>query len=275
MTRLADLIAAGQGQYGGDLPRSAVVDAVNADGTVDLQYLGGTALSVPIISTYTPVAGDTVQIMRRGPASLIVLGALKATATGGSGTVTSDLAMPWNVQAVPTVISGGGSSGTLTIRPVSSGSHRSADGWGSPLRDELRQGAYSSSTRYGYYSGAWFYGTGAFADLKGRTVTRIQLTIRRATGSGVYAAEPIYVWTTKNAVRPSGAPYFVSKVGEYRLAVGDTGTFTLPDWVGQRLANGTALGLGIRYSGTSDYLAVVGRGAYVDSGRLLIDWRED
>lgn len=273
MTRLADLIAQGQSQYGGDLPRSAVVDAVNTDGTVDLLYLGGTALNVPVISTYNPVAGDTVQIIRRGPASLVVLGALRSTTVGAAGTVSSDFAFPYNVEAVPTAVSGSPSSGTFTIRPTTSGSYRTADGWGG--RNELAQGAYFTSTRYGYYQGAWFYGSGAFDGLRGRTVTRIRLTMRRKTGSGIFAAEPIYVFTTKNATKPSGPPYYLNEVGSYKLAVGDTGTFDLPLWVGRSMSTGHVKGLGIRNNSTANYLKLFGESEYADSGMLQISWRED
>jgi hypothetical protein len=114
-----------------DIPRSGVIVGVNTDGTVDLGYLGGLCLNVPVVSTYTPSTGDVVQVMRRGPSSLIVIGATRTTNVAG-GSVSADFVISYNVDAVPAVITGGGtagSSGTLTVRPAVAGSYRRTDGW--------------------------------------------------------------------------------------------------------------------------------------------------
>lgn len=271
MTRLADILAQATKDYGDNLPNTAVVDTLNADGTVDLRYLGGIARSVGVVATYAPVSGDVVQIIRRGPSSLIVIGPIRTVNTVANSAVATDLIIAYNVQPVPTSVT---SSGTYTYTPSSSGSYRTADKWGSPVRDELRQGAYFSSTQFGYYQGAWFYGTNAFTNLRGLTVTSATLTMRRKTGSGVFAAEPIYVYTTKNPTRPTGAPFYVKYVGAYSLAVGDSAVFNIPTWVATGLASGAYHGLGIKYNGTADYLAVDGIGAYNLSGRLQVGWTE-
>lgn len=263
MIDLADIISSTTGE----LPRSAVVDNINNDGTVDLFYMGGQVYNVPVLSTYQPVSGDVVQIMRRGN-SLIILGVLRATNNLASSTVQTDFSIVYNVAGTTTTQAG--SSGTFTFSATSSGSYRTADRWGD--RNELRQGAYFSSTRFGYYQGEWWYGS--FADLRGRDITRVRITMRRRSGSGVFSAEPISLWTTKNATKPSGAPYYVKKIGTYKLAVGDTGTFDLPTWVGEHLRSGAARGLGIRDNSTANYLALDGTATYAQSGQLLIGWRD-
>lgn len=274
MTKLADILAEATSQYGNDVPRSAIIQAVNVDGTVDLSYLGGTALNVPVVSTYTPTSGDVVQVLRRGPASLIVLGAMR-TANPGGGTVASDLVMLWNVDAVPGAITGGGtigSSGVLTVMPYTAGSYRRVDGWGTPT---IRQGAYFSSVQLGYYQGAWFYGNNAFTQLKGRTVTRVRIYLSRRTGSGVFGAEPIYLYSHKNATKPSGAPYYLSRLASPRLAVGASVVYDLPISFGEQLRSGYAKGVGIKNNSTADYLALESTSEYANSGRLDISWRED
>lgn len=266
MIDLSDLISEALNS-GADLPQSAVIDSVNADGTVDLQYLGGLALSVPVVGSYTPSSGDVVQVMRRGPSSLLVLGPVRVT-NATSTKVRTDLTVVYNVGPVPSAESD--TKGTYTIYASNSGAYRSADGWGS--RNDVLQGAYTP--RYGYYRGCWFYGATAFDKLKGRTVKRIRISLKRKIGSGVYAAEPISIWTHKNATKPKGAPYLVSKIATVRLAVEDSGTFDLPVSAGQALANGSVKGFAIRDDSTGNYLALYGENAWKDSGKLTIDWED-
>lgn len=257
-----------------DVPRSGVIYGVNTDGTVDLSYLGGICLNVPVISTYTPSTGDVVQVMRRGPSSLIVIGSFRTTNTAG-GTVASDFVISYNVDAVPSTITGGGtagSSGTLTVRPYTAGSYRRTDGWS---RTDVRQGVYYTSTQLGYYHGAWFYGTNAFSQLKGRTITSVKIYMKRDQ-SGNYASLPIYLYGHKNATKPSGDVYFIGqKLGSAKLGWPGSGVFSLPISVGQQLASGYIKGLGLLYSGTGNYLTLSSLATYTDSGRLDIGWRED
>jgi hypothetical protein len=258
-----------------DAPRSGIIAGVNTDGTVDLSYLGGIVTNVPVVSTYTPTSGDVVQIMRRGTASLLVLGAVRTSNTGG-GTVSADFVVSYNVDAVPSAITGGGtagSTGVLSVIPYTAGSYRRTDGW---AKSDVRQGVYYSSTQLGYYHGAWFYGVNAFSQLKGRTITRVRIYLSRDSSGGVFAAEPIHIYRHKNATKPSGDVYFFgSQVSAPKLAVSSSGIFDLPISVGQELASGYAKGLGLLHNGTSDYLILNGLSSYANSGRLDISWRED
>lgn len=261
----------------GQLPTSAIVNAVNADGSVDLNYLGGIAQSVPCLSTYSPSSGDIVKVIRTGPASLLVIGTVRVSATT-SGTVSSDYVMAANVAPVPSSSGGGGTvsgtSGTTTVRPTTTGSWRKGDGWGS--RDFLGQGYYPSSSWLGSYQGAAFYGSGAFNFLKGRTVTRVRIYLKRNTGSGVFGGQTVYIWTHKNATRPSGGPYWLGTkaLATPSMAVGDTLVYDLPVSVGAQLASGYARGFGLHHDSTSQYLQMTGLSGYSDSFRLDISWRE-
>jgi hypothetical protein len=105
-----------------DAPRSAIIIVVNIDGTVNLNYLGGVVTNVPVISTYTPTTGDVVQVMRRGPSSLLVIGSYRTTNPAG-GTVASDFVISYNVDAVPTAITGGG---TYASEPIYLYGHKNA-----------------------------------------------------------------------------------------------------------------------------------------------------
>jgi hypothetical protein len=272
--QLADLLAGVANP--GQLPTSAVVNSLNADGTVNLVYLGGLANNISVVSSYTPSSGDIVRVMRTGPATLLVLGTVR-TANVTAGTVASDLVINYNVAPVPTTTGGGGTvtgqSGTTTVRPTVTGSYRKGDGWGS--RDFLGQGYYPSSSWLGSYRGAAFYGTNAFTFLKGRTVTRIRIYLKRETGAGVFAGQRSYIYKHKNATRPSAAPYFLgTAIAKPSLAVGDSGVFDLPVSVGAELASGYTKGFGLVHDGTSEYLHLLGLGSYSDSFRLDISWTE-
>lgn len=255
-----------------DPARTGVVNAVNGDGTVDLSFLGGVAANVPVLSsTYTPASGDIVQVMRRGPGSLLVLGVMRS-ANVTATKVSSSAQLVWNIAAPSTADPGGASSGVYTYRPTQTSSYRSETGWNG-TSDFVAQGAWE--TRWGYYQGCFFYGNGAFSNLKGRKVTRIRIALRRLSGSGVYAAEPISIYLTKNTVRPRGAPLYLSKVSTPKLATGATDTFDLPVSAGQALADGRAYGLGIRDNSRSNYLRLAGRADWADAGLLTISWSDD
>lgn len=258
-----------------DLARSAIVTEVNTDGTLDLRYMGGILLNVPCISTYTPTTGDVVQVMRRGPGSLLVIGAVRTTNVAG-GTVASDFVISYNIGVVPTAITGGGtagSSGTATFMPVSAGSYRRTDGWS---RSDVRQGVYYTSSQLGYYHGGWFYGSGAFNSLKGRTITRVRIYLERQGGAGNYALMPVHLYAHKNATKPTGDVYYIGhQLAAPKLAAPGNLIVDLPTSFGVNLATGYAKGIGVLYNGTTDYMVLSSIAQYANSGRLDISWRED
>lgn len=259
---LADVLSASP-----DSIISATVTAINADGTVTLAVLGGSAYSVPVLASYTPQTGDPVLAMRVTSANLVVLGGIR-TANATTAPFNSRTAMKWNVY--PTIVSGPTAPNPFTVNAVSSGSYRSSDKWGG--RNYPAQGAYLS--QYGYYQGAFFYGSGAFADIRGKTVTKITWTVGRKNEAGVISNVPVYAALHSHVVRPGGAPNFTTggrKIGV--LDRNETDTFTLPDSWGQALVDGTAKGIGFLKLSTSNYSVYKGVPDGASQGRIVITWR--
>ena len=115
-----------------------------------------------------------------------------------------------------------------------------------------RQGDYG----YGDCTGCWFFGT-AFSELKGKTISKVQITITRQRG-GKNAAVGLAVRTHNYSARPSGAPILSSSsYGTLSLATGKTGTLTITNSaVLNGISNGTIKGFGIRTTYDSAHYAV-------------------
>ena len=115
-----------------------------------------------------------------------------------------------------------------------------------------RQGDYG----YGDCTGCWFFGT-AFAELKGKTINKVEITITRNRG-GSSSAVGLVVRTHNYSARPSGAPTLSSSsYGTLSLATGATGTLTITNSdVLNGIKNGTVKGFGIRTTYDSAHYAV-------------------
>ena len=115
-----------------------------------------------------------------------------------------------------------------------------------------RQGDYG----YGDSTGCWFFGT-AFAELKGKTINKVQITITRNRG-GSSSAVGLVVRTHNYSARPSGAPKLSSSsYGTLSLATGKTGTLTITNSdVLNGIKNGTIKGFGIRTTYDKTHYAV-------------------
>lgn len=242
---------------------TAVVKSVNSDGTVDISMAGGAALSAQVLSSYSPSPGEPVVVARVGESLLVVLGSLRA-ANPSSVTFSSVTALKWNV--LPALSS---TANPLDIAAVSAGAWRSSDGWGG--RTAPSQGAALSQD--GYFYGAFFYGSGAFNDLLDKNITGLSLTLTRTSSGGSTGTVPVYAALHSSITRPSGAPGFVtSPILIGRLAPGGSGTFVLPsDW-GNRLAQGTARGVGLLRLTTDDYANFASPASDPTSGKLTFSW---
>ena len=115
--------------------------------------------------------------------------------------------------------------------------------------NSVRQGDWSST---GMNKGCWFFGN-QFADLKGKTIKSVKLTLQRQSGgnSGTVA------FTLKmhnHTGRPSGAPSYLSEWSKnISLTVGQSTTITITDSaVLTAIKNGTMKGFGIEVSSTSN-----------------------
>lgn len=266
--RLAD---AGEG-----LPifTAAVVDQVNSDGTVNLRLRGGIVTNVECLEFYSPATGDVVQAVRKNAAQYLVFGKVRTSAVTTVG-VTSALAMPWKIDSVPAAADpvdnpGPNIANPFIVSAVESRSYRSGTGW---EYADVYQGGWPGSTQYGYWTGAWFYGSKPRA-AAGVRVTRFRITLRRKSGVGVnYGGHPAVFRRHNRDTRPAGPVGIFS--GGYRtgsFANGGTYTVDLPVQWGQQLITGQIRGICVNSNSTSDYLAFDGRSAYSSSGTLTINW---
>ena len=141
---------------------------------------------------------------------------------------------------------------TMTIKSTYGDTYRSSvyNNW--KKDGTARQGDYG----YGDCTGCWFFGT-AFSELKGKTISKVQITITRNSG-GSYSAVGLVVRTHNYSARPSGAPTLSSSsYGTLSLATGDTGTLTITNSaVLNGISNGTVKGFGIRTTYDSAHYAV-------------------
>lgn len=239
---------------------TATVSAVAADGTVSLDFGGGRVVSrCPVLSTFTPGPGDSVQVLRRDSSSWLVLGTIR-TSSPATVNVTASLSFPFNVlpatsRATP-----------FDVWAAGSRSWRQDLGWD---RATVVQGSPSAAD--GYHRGLYFYGD-VIPDLAGRLATSLSITIVREAG-GTAAAVPVYIAPHAHDAQPTGAPYFTADpivVGT--IAPGATLTFTLPTAWGQDLIDRKVKGFGHLYLGTEDYAVFTSPATVGGSGRLILGW---
>ena len=141
---------------------------------------------------------------------------------------------------------------TITIKSTYGDTYRSSV-YNNYKRDNtVRQGDYG----YGDCTGLWFFGS-AFSELKGKTISKVQITITRQSG-GSYSAVGLVVRTHNYSSRPSGTPKLSSSsYGTLSLATGQTDKLTITHSdVLNGIKNGTIKGFGIRTTYDSAHYAV-------------------
>lgn len=181
--------------------------------------------------------GLTANTAQTLPGQIIQHG--KATFAGGNQT-TDDKKAPTTT-----------TTKTITIKSNSGDTYRSSvyNSW--KKDNTARQGDYG----YGDCNGCWFFGT-QFNQFKGKTITKIEITIKRISG-GSYAAVPIVVKTHNYASRPSGKPSYGSSCGSVSIATGSSGKLTITNsTILKALSNGTIKGFGIQSTYNSANYAV-------------------
>ena len=141
---------------------------------------------------------------------------------------------------------------TMTIRSTYGDTYRSSvyNNW---KRDgTVRQGDYG----YGDCTGCWFFGT-AFAELKGKTITKVQITINRQTGGTSVPVEH-KLWMHRYTSRPSGAPTLTSGWSQtFRLATGNSTTVAITNsTVLNAISAGTCKGFALRNTYDSAHYSV-------------------
>ena len=141
---------------------------------------------------------------------------------------------------------------TMTIKSTYGDTYRSSV-YNSWKKDgSCRQGDYG----YGDCTGCWFFGT-AFSELKGCTISKVQIIITRNSG-GSSSAVGLVVRTHNYSARPSGAPTLSSSsYGTLSLKTGQTDKLTITNsTVLNGISNGTIKGFGIRTTYDKAHYAV-------------------
>lgn len=148
---------------------------------------------------------------------------------------------------------------TVTITPTDSGSWRNG-----------RPDEYASSPTQGDWTGrgnrrgGWFYGTAIATACSGKTVASMKVKFTRKRGAGRNSRVPMHLYLHDHTSAPSGQLNLEDGPETLlRLSVGAKGTATLPASWRTALASGSARGLAIYATGSTDY------GAFTD-GRITI-----
>lgn len=124
---------------------------------------------------------------------------------------------------------------------------RQGNGWGS-----------------GNCTGLWFFGT-QFAELKGKTIKKVTITIKRQDNNGYNTAVTHKLWMHNYSTRPSGAPTLNSAWNTtFTLERNQTKTITITDsTVLNAISAGTCKGFGIRHTYSDTYYSVCSGSATV------------
>ena len=141
---------------------------------------------------------------------------------------------------------------TITIKSSYGDTYRSSvyNNW--KKDGTCRQGDYG----YGDCTGCWFFGT-AFSELKGKTITKVQITIKRQTG-GTNAPVEHKLWMHGHTGRPSGAPTLTNGWSQtFRLATGNSTTVAITNsTVLNAISTGTCKGFALRHTYDSVHYSV-------------------
>ena len=152
-------------------------------------------------------------------------------------------------------------SDTLTCKSTSGDTYRSTvyNNW--KKDGTCRQGDWG----YGDSTGVWFFGT-QFAELKGKTITKVTITIsRQSSANGNNSAVEHKIWMHNHSTRPSGAPTLnKSWSTTFTLTRGETKTITITNsTVLNAIKNGTCKGFAIRHNYDNSHYSVCSGSATV------------
>ena len=141
---------------------------------------------------------------------------------------------------------------TITIKSSYGDTYRSSVYKNWKKDGTVRQGDYG----YGDCTGCWFFGS-AFSELKGCTISKVQITITRQTGGSSVPVEH-KLWMHGHTGRPSGAPTLTSGWSQtFRLATGNSTTVTITDsTVLNAISAGTCKGFALRHTYDSVHYSV-------------------
>jgi len=214
--------------------------------------IGDTDVTVQVARDLTVAVGDVLLVLRQGSAWWAIS---RLYAAAPVAVVNDAAPIP-----KPTV-----THGTLVTAPVETRSYRGS-AWRTDV-DDVRQGSYGG---WGNHIGCAFYGS-KLRSLSGATVTGAGVRVRRLSG-GVFGSQTATLRLVTQATRPSGAPTLTSSTTGPALAVGKTGSFTVPTAWAQAMVDGTAGGLAIYDAGGSPYIVLAGRSDWAAAFTLTVNW---
>ena len=141
---------------------------------------------------------------------------------------------------------------TITIKSSYGDTYRSSVYKNWKKDGTVRQGDYG----YGDCTGCWFFGS-AFSELKGCTISKVQITITRQQGGSSVPVEH-KLWMHGHTGRPSGAPTLTSGWSQtFRLATGNSTTVAITDsTVLNAISAGTCKGFALRNTYDSAHYSV-------------------
>lgn len=240
-------------------PRPQMGTVVTATGSVAVVEAGGrTFTDVPII-VGTPTAGATVA-MSWGADGAIGFVTASAPASPPAPPAPPAPSRPVAPDDVLTI-----DARALSARTARGGSWRTD---GSASR-RAYQGRYSGGVAQDN-TGFWFYGPDALrADGVGLSAV---LRVTRPREVGMAGKIGFRIATHTAPTQPSTPPTLTSR-GTVYVAWGDTETIDLGADVAQQMLDGTIAGVGLLYSGTSEYGALLGPDEAPLSGQLTITYR--
>lgn len=233
-------------------PRGTVVAASAGIATVSA---GGRVWDLAYLGTTPPAVGATVRILWDSDGGTVL------------GTITTNTPAPdvppvdWDVPAAGV---------TLDLRPTDWASYRGGSRDDASATGLVRQGYWTGYAAMGAYSGLWVYGD-VLGGVQGRTCTGLTVDLSRAAGIGASAARPVHLWLHNHRTIPATPTYLGAEHTGVSIAAGTSGTYPLPAEWGTQLAAGTAAGIGIQYTGETDYMGLHGPDV-AGSGTLHGTW---
>lgn len=159
---------------------------------------------------------------------------------------------------------GTSTSGSNTSKPPATTTYKAT--YTSNYGDTYRSSVYNSWKKdntvregdygYGDCNGAWFFGS-KFAELKGRTITKVTIKISRTTG-GTSSSVTHTLKAHKESSRPGGMPRYIDGYSQtFGLSVGSSATVTITNsTVLNAIKDGTCKGFGLQSSYDKSHYSV-------------------
>jgi phage minor structural protein len=225
-------------------------------GTASINTCVGTGAPYGLYASYSAYIGWTTQI--------------PAGTSTPLNAVTGATIYPATIQSGQTGSGSGGS--TPTAPTVSSWNSSVGDSWRTVFNSwrgdgTVRQGMYDPS--YGLHTGLWFFPSSlsSTVTVAGTTIKRIRFYCQRLRGGNGTVTVTFRMHGYDNTSKPSGQPSLLSNTPVYNVSfnVGDAKWIDLPSTWFPYFLNGSAKGIGIYTSSTSDaYYAVFDDSATIE-----------